>query len=276
MNDDNRWLDPFTAERLMRNARTESPAHDDALADLLAATTAAARPDELTGEEAAVCAFRNARLVHTSEPTRRSTSKSALAKLATKAAIVLAAASGSGIALAAASGHLPGITSPEHHITTRPGPSTPITANAPTSSTTTDQSQATSTGSTPRGATPLSSASPNLRQLCITFQASAGDDNDDQGIDRPASPVLVTVAGGEDQVNAYCSALLATPATTPPSQNDDQSTPAAHPTGGNGTSHMSPPTDGTSTHPSSPAKTPTPFSHPTPTTHPTPTPSHTH
>lgn len=281
MNNDRQRIDPTTAEHLIRNARTGSPAGDDPLADLLAATTVPARPGELRGEDAATMAFRNARRTDDPKPTSRSTSKSAFAKLTTaKAAIVLAAAGGGGIALAAETGNLPGTNPPDNYTTARHSQTAPATAPGPTSSatgtstTTAEQDGATPTGSTPPDAAPRTSLSPSLRQLCLTFQASTGD-GDDQGLDDRSFTVLTTAAGGEDNVGRYCTTLLATPATTTaPTQddNDNQSGSTTHPTD----QQTAPPSHGDSTHPSDPTQAPTPPSHPAPPSHRTPTPGHTH
>jgi len=101
-----RRIGRHTAEQLLRGGR---PAGADAVSDLLTAASAPAGAGELAGEQAALAAFRSARLAPAPQPRRPSMLKTALAKVLTvkiAAAAVTATAAG-GIALAAATGNLP-------------------------------------------------------------------------------------------------------------------------------------------------------------------------
>ncbi len=243
MSDDRQRIDPITAEYLICGARAGSPAGGDRLAELLAAAATPPRRGELTGEQAAVLAFRDARLTNPPESRRRSMLKSALAKVATaKAAIVLAAVGGGGVALAAGSGHLPGVGASDHP-TGRP--TTSVTASEHATAAAAGQVTA---GAIAQGsASPNGSPSPNLRGLCTAFNAGAGD-NPGKALENPAFTVLITTAGSKDKVADYCTTLLGTPA-------------------GKASTHAADPSKAPSTHPSGPETTPN---------HPEPTPPTTH
>jgi hypothetical protein len=239
MSEDREHVDAITAERLIRRARGGAPVGSDLLANLLAAATSPPSRGELTGEEAALMAFRAARLASTPESRRKPMLKTALAKLATaKVAIALAAVGGGGVALAAGSGHLPGAGTAEHHVSDRPTASVTGSARASGGHGTASAAAHTSAaaGSAAAGhATPSGSPSPNLRGLCTALNASVGD-NPGKALGKPAFTVLITAAGGKDKAAAYCSALLATPAAAAPSQSAGQmhpepSTGTTHPTG---------------------------------------------
>lgn len=97
---ENRDLDPFTAELLLSGAPVDGEVGP--LADLLAAAAADARADELTGEAAALVAFRDAAGV---QPGAGSVGhRSAGRFLGLKVAIAVAAVAGAGVAGAAAAG----------------------------------------------------------------------------------------------------------------------------------------------------------------------------
>jgi hypothetical protein len=139
----------------------------------------------------------------------------ALAKLLTlkvAAAATIATTAAGGVALAA-TGTLPtpfGGTNPSN-----PAPAHPTgkPANAPD-----------------KGAD--AQPSPSLVGLCRAFVAGATD-NDGHAIDNPAFSVLISAAGGEDKVAAYCDGLLATA--------PGADAPPAHPTGPPSEVPMGPP-----------------------------------
>jgi hypothetical protein len=225
-------IDRFTAERLLRG-ETAGP---DQLAKLLAAAAAPAERGELAGEEAAVAAFREARLIPALQPRRRSMIKTALAIKV--AAAALSATTVGGVALAAGTGHLP----------------ESLGGAAPTARPTATHD--TGKASATRDKHPNASPSPSLIGLCHAYRAGAGD-NSGKALDNPAFTHLITVAGGKDKVAAYCADLLKTHAGK---------APGSHPTGKPTTQPTTKPT----THP-----TTKPTTHPTtkPTTHPTGAPS---
>jgi hypothetical protein len=211
--------------------------HAPRLTDLLAMVSTAAFPGELSGEDAAVAAFREAMSGDlATQSGRGSRTKSVVvAKLLTlkAAAIAVAAVSAGGVALAATTGVLPSPLAPEN-----PSHST----NAP--------------AQTNDPATP----SPSLAGLCTAYLAGAGADHG-EALESPAFSALITAAGGKDNVDAYCVGLGA---TVPGSGTDSESRgdhatrpPATHP---GPTDHPTGPTEHPTGEPSHPTGAPT--SHP--------------
>jgi hypothetical protein len=78
---------------------------------------------------------------------------------------------------------------------------------------------------------PAGSPTPSLTGLCHAYEAGAGSEHG-KALESPAFKYLITTAGGNDKVDAYCTTLLAdgkaTPATTPAAK--DHSSRDAHPT----------------------------------------------
>lgn len=216
MSDDPQWIDPITGERLMRGARSGPSVDPEPLADLLAAAATPARPGELAGEEAAVTAFRDARLVRTRRRRRRFVLRSVLVRASVVSAV--AVVGGGGVALAASTGHLPGTMSPDGHATARTTAGATVGKPARSlASMHTSRPAATSPHGTRAAAShdaePGGSPSPNLRGLCTAFRTQAGDPG--TFLDKPAFKVLVKTAGGKHKVAAYCRTLLAKPAGRP-------------------------------------------------------------
>jgi hypothetical protein len=180
-----RRLGRVTARRLLRGEK----AGPDRLAELLAAAAAPAGREELPGEEAAVTAFRAARLASAVAVRRPSTNKTALTLKAAAAALVVTAAGG--VALAA--GHLPGTTD---------GGATPAPQRRPGHTFVPRPSAKPSPTHVRHSGT---GPSPSLTGLCHAYRA--GDDRG-KALDNPAFTHLVTVAGGKNKVAAYCAALL--------------------------------------------------------------------
>ncbi|GAA4595902.1 hypothetical protein GCM10023194_66620 [Planotetraspora phitsanulokensis] len=208
-------IDRLTAERLLRG-ETAGP---DQLAELLAA--AAAPRGELSGEEAAVAAFREAHLVPALQQRKQSMIKTALLKFVTLkvAAAALSATAVGGVALATGTGHLPESLGG------------PVPSARPTA--THDIGKAHVAGDDPTNVFPSPSPSlsrspsasrspsPSLVGLCRAYQAGAGD-NPGKALENPAFTHLITVAGGRDKVAAYCADRLKTRGKAP----------ASRPTGG--------------------------------------------
>jgi hypothetical protein len=94
-------------ERVLRDAAGGPRPGQDPLTAFLAAAAAPAHEDELAGEEAAVAAFRRARLA---SPSRRRPMFARLLTVKAAVALGLATTAIGGVALAAASGTLPGYT----------------------------------------------------------------------------------------------------------------------------------------------------------------------
>ncbi|PWK87232.1 hypothetical protein C8D88_104393 [Lentzea atacamensis] len=186
-----------TAERLLRDA----PGHaqvtgHDRLGDLLAAAAAPARDRELTGEHAAMAAFRDARLAPAPQRRRPRMLKIALANLVTVKIAAVAAAAAGGIALAAAAGTLPGQQREE------PAPAADTDVVATTSVTTTEKSKAPD-----KKPDNSASPSPSLHGLCQAYTAGAGAEHG-KAHENPAFSALITAAGGPDKVPAFCADLL--------------------------------------------------------------------
>jgi hypothetical protein len=205
--------------------------HAHSLAERLAAATTAAFPGELAGEDAAVAAFMAVPGAHlTPLSWRTSMMKSAVvAKLLTlKAAVIaVAAVSAGGVALAASTGVLPNPLSPNN-----------------SSNHSTDGPDHT------RG--PDATPSPSLIGLCTAYLAGAGAEHG-KALQSPAFTALITAAGGQDKVDAYCTGL----GVTAPGPDHGTGSPTAHPTGE--PSHPDP-----TEHPTSKSPHPTgePTSHP--------------
>ncbi len=194
-----RRIDRDDAERMLRGGPVAPQAGSDPLADLLAAVAAPARADELAGEEAAVTAFREARLVPVTQLRREPMIKTALAKLLTVkiAVAAVAATTVGGVAVAATTtGVLP---SPGEH-------------EASTGITTSASAQATDPSAHVPAAGAVAPAS--LPALCHTYTAAAAEHPDKLGkaLDDPAFPWLITAAGGRDKVATYCGEILKAPA----------------------------------------------------------------
>jgi len=201
-------INRHSVERLLGGVGAGS--HDfvghEAFDRVLAAATAPARPEELTGEPATLAAFRAAHLVPAPRPWRPSMMKSAALKVFTlKAAIVLAgAAATGGIALAASNGAVP----------------SPFTPKAPSISTDPSESgqlKGGSKGGTPsakpspdksRDAGDKGSPSPSLVGLCRAYFAGNKAERG-KALENPAFSALIDAAGGTDNVETFCDTFLA-------------------------------------------------------------------
>jgi len=148
-----------------------------------------------------------------------------------KAAAVAAVVLGTGgVALAASTGAIP-MPLPNHHA-------------VPSASATTSQPGGRPDSSTHPG---TADPSPSLVGLCRAYTAGAGADHG-KALENPAFQALITAAGGNDGVDAFCAKLLASagPGQNPDSQPSDRPSPS-HP---DHPSHPAHPTDKPSAHPS--------------------------
>ncbi|MEV7936706.1 hypothetical protein AB0O82_11230 [Kitasatospora sp. NPDC088264] len=224
-----RRIDRDAAEHLLGGAVGGPPAGQDAsltgpdggpgpLARILAAAAAPATADELAGEQAALTAFREARLtsdlVVTTPVRRRSMATATLARaFSTKAtAAVLGATALCGVAVAAGTGNLPsplggGSGAPEHALAAAGGPSgsAPGTASADASagsSATSPDSAAPGTPSVrPSGGGSASGGpqlvGPSTAPKPGTPSADTDGDGDVEGHGaRPLAPGLVALCHG--------------------------------------------------------------------------------
>jgi hypothetical protein len=246
------------AEQLLRTGQ----GGPEALSALLAAAASPAAAGEFAGEGAALAEFRAASLSTVPSPRRRHlTVKTALANLLTAklaAAAAVAATATGGVALAAATGHLSGSTHPAAHpvavtsvagATDDPG-ETPGTESGGAPATEAAESRDTGGSATP---------SPSLVGLCRAFQAGATD-NPGKALQNPAFSVLVSTAGGADNVAAFCLEMVG-PAVSHTGHGRMSGAPVSHPVGPPA-GHPGPPSPlpggGRSGHP-----TGAPVSHPT-------------
>lgn len=186
---------PLTAETVeyLLDRHPAARHHAHGLADRLTAASAVAFPGELAGEDAAVSAFMaTSGVVLVPLAERSPMLKSALlAKLLTlKAAVVaVVAVSAGGVALAATTGVLPNPLAPDD-----PGHS----ASAP--------GQTNRTNGAPESPGANASPSPSLIGLCTAYLAGAGESRETV-LKNPAFAALITAAGGQDKVDAYCDGL---------------------------------------------------------------------
>ena len=247
------------AGQLLSSAGTRPPG-GDTLAGLLAAMAAPPRDAELAGQEAAVTAFRDANLSPASTPRRSRKKMSATKLLVAKAVLAaLGVSAGGGVVAAAATGHISHVFGGAH------GPGQPATAAAGAGK------PAPASGSASPGGHPSATPSPSLRGLCQAYTSRVAA-SPGTALDNPAFGALIKAAGGNANVAAYCTHLLAAkpgnaPATPHPT-GDPKSQPTTHPTGspaGRPTPQSSHPTGSPTTHP---AGKPTAGPPATPTSHP--------
>lgn len=234
MSEDPDRIDTVTAERLLRRAGAVAPVESQPVADLFAAAAVPARPSELTGEEAAVQAFRDAHLAPESTPRRRSALRGILVKASAFAAV--AVIGGGGVAVAAGTGHLPDPRAYGNHGAARATSSakadgkrdehnahaTRRSSGPPAASNSTHRpaaSQSAEPGGRSPSGKPDGRHSRSLRRLCMAFLAQAAHDPA-RAFDDPAFNVLIEKAGGRHEVAAYCGKLLARPDGRPPAHRD--------------------------------------------------------
>jgi hypothetical protein len=232
----------------------------EALSTLLAAASPPLAAGELVGEHAALAAFRAAHLATVPSRRRIPMLKTALAnliaaKIAASAAV--AAAATGGIALAAATGNLPGplqgaahsaFGAPAAHVASQAGSAHGQPHRAPAPESTDASSAPVVEPSESDGPSGTATPSPSLHGLCTAFQAGATN-NPGKALANPAFSVLVTAAGGKDEVAAFCTTLVG------PAPTHHTGSPSTHPGGapsthphGRPTSH---PTGAPSSHPGS-------------------------
>jgi hypothetical protein len=262
----NRDLDPFTAEQLLSGAPVDGEVGP--LADLLAAAAAPARADELMGEAAAVAVFRDAAGAFrpAAAPAAFTGSRRAVG---VKVAIAAAAVAATGFAGTAAAGLLPGGNSPAPvagPTTATQSASSPANGHgAPTTSV--PQNAGTGPGTPRQKPTPSGTASkpksdqsedegsvtPTLPRptaaviaMCRTYSTMSKHDEGRSRysaaiLDDPYYAPLIRAAGGKTKVAAYCKQVLdedgdsqgnrAPQVAEPPEQSDHPSgRPTSDPT----------------------------------------------
>ncbi|MCW3839049.1 hypothetical protein ONA70_02930 [Micromonospora yasonensis] len=214
-------MDQETVERLLVGPVAHAPDGPEVLVQLLAAVRAAPRPHELSGEAAALQAFRLARAgsapVLAARPGRRFLAGLLGAKVALAA--LVAAATG-GVALAAVTGTMPGPLGRDP--ATTPGTST-TSGPAPTSG-------PSASGTPGANRTDAPGGTPALAGLCIAYR-SEPDESRRQALESPRFAELVTAAGGREKVASYCNRLLDRPGKPSGSTGGETKRPDAEPSG---------------------------------------------
>ncbi|MFE9957635.1 hypothetical protein [Micromonospora sp. NPDC005299] len=243
-------MDQETVERLLVGPVVEAQDGPQALVRFLAAVRAAPRPHELTGEGAALQAFRVAQAggpVAVSHPRRRLHAGRLGAKLALGA--LLATTTG-GVALAAVTGSLPGPLrgGGGAHPTPSPGAGTHGRATP-----TTDPSRPTTPTTPAAGPTDRPSSPSALAGLCTAYRAK-NDADRGRALEAPPFAALVSAAGGPEKVPGYCDGLLhGKDKPTGPGTDPTQPEPSADPTQPPGTGPTTRVTGRPEPAPSSPA-----------------------
>ncbi|MBT2480461.1 hypothetical protein [Streptomyces sp. ISL-94] len=201
-----RRIDQNTAEQLLGRGPAAATGGHDALASLLSAAAAPAAEGELPGEQAALAAFRAARLapdpVTRHHPRRQPMRTPTLAKLlsAKVAAVAVATALG-GIAVAAGTGHLPAVLPAVlggDPARSEPGPA------ATSAEATSGAVRPAATGS------PLAPVPADLPELCRAYLQASGA-HPEQAPAEERFVVLVAAAGTPEDVPRYCAAALDAP-----------------------------------------------------------------
>ncbi|MEV7519404.1 hypothetical protein [Streptomyces sp. NPDC091371] len=208
-----RRIDRATAEQLLDGAGAGAAPGHDALAGLLAAVSAPAGDGELAGEQAAMAAFRSARLAPVSDgssavvaaPRKRKLRTPAMLLGAKVAATVAAAALG-GVAVAAGTGNLPAALGgkPESSAPARAASAPSLDAAEPT----------------PRKLAGSPEAVPaELAELCRAYAANGGGAQPapapSEVLSEPRFAPLVAAAGGPAGVPGYCAPVVGGQGTTP-------------------------------------------------------------
>jgi hypothetical protein len=239
-------IDDETVERLLSGELSPElapPGYAD-VAKLLAATTAAARREELAGKAAALAELRA--VTRARAGVDRGAAKPRRRRRVGLAAVVVVGALATGGVAGAATGHLPGpVREAARSILVTvggaepaaPGPHGPSPAplTRPTGSGGGDPGdQASSpTGATGRGPATTgsgSAASPNLEGLCQAYLSGNGAEQGKK-LDATAFEALARAAGGRDKVQAYCQDLQ--PGDTEP-KKEPQPVPPDDPGQGSG------------------------------------------
>ena len=207
-----RRINARTAEELLNGAGVD--AQHQRLAQVLRAVAGPTQPGELARRHDALAAFGHARLRPFPPQRRQSMIKTAVVKLLTVKAIAVGALllGTGGVALAASTGALPN----------------PL-GNHPTPAASAGQSGSSHAPAASPHPTGSADPSPSLVGLCHAYTAGAGT-APGKALDNPAFHALVVAAGGKDNVDSYCTNLLATTTADPNgSPSDHPSRPAQHP-----------------------------------------------
>ena len=216
-------LDEATVERLLQgllDARS-APAGYAEVAELLAAATAPAQPDELTGVGLLLAAFRAAHPPVPARVARQRTRPPRRVRAVAAALAIVAALLLGGVAAAVA-----GLPAQVGRVARAvlPGPAAPASPTAPggldrpgpTGSTTTGGRQGdlgrANEGAPRAGAPGAPTASQDLAGLCRAYLAGQGASTGGK-LDAPSFQALATAAGGAGEVAGYCARIESSPGT---------------------------------------------------------------
>lgn len=220
------------ADKLLTGDSSGIDRRHRALAELLAAAAAPARPHELAGEQAALTAFRVAS-ANPPPPARKSAVKEAVMRAATfKIGLAALATTAAGAtALAASTGTLPNPltdhrptvtssrspTSPSIDLPILPGDQRSADASSVPSLTPSPPDPG-SMSAEPSVQQSNSTSSTSLVKLCQTYMAGNKSQRG-RALDSPKYAPLVEAARGKANVDAFCTQLLtsAAPTSTDPS-----------------------------------------------------------
>jgi hypothetical protein len=216
-------LDEETVERLLAGdlSPDQAPPGYAEVAALLAATTAAPRPEELAGEAAALAELRAVTRTRPVAIPRRA-GRLRRRRRVGLAVVVVVGALAAGGAAAAATGHLPGpvrdaarsilvtvgVAAPA--APTQPGlqpvPSTAVPGSGRAGSGTPGPGPAGATGRGPGSTGAGSVGGPDMAALCQAFMAGRGAERGEK-LDAAAFQALAQAAGGSSKMVAYCEDL---------------------------------------------------------------------
>jgi hypothetical protein len=191
-------MDQETVERLL-DGPTAAAAQDGpaALVRLLAAVRAAPQPHELSGEAAALHAFRRAHAGPAPAPGSRPQRRFRTGRFSIKVAVAALVATTTGGVALAATGALPGspgrqpVAAPSAGTGGRPTPTAGPGASA--------------TAGPHRTDVPGSTAA--LHGLCTAYRVQPGE-NRGKALENPRFAGLIAAAGGRENVPGYCDGLL--------------------------------------------------------------------
>src|SRR5829696_5084628 len=219
-----RPLDEDTLERLLAGDLRphDAPPGYAEVAALLAATVAPPRPEELTGQAAALAELRAVTRARSFPARARRTGRRTRRRLGL-AAVAVAGALATGGAAAAAGGHLPGpVRNAAHSILITVGAEEPVPPAAPPAVRDTGPGATTAVpsgpgltglvgpapGSPATGSAAVPDAStPDTKGLCRAYLATQ-DKQAGKQLQAVSFKLLADEAGGADKVLAYCQELL--------------------------------------------------------------------
>ncbi|MGS2617210.1 hypothetical protein ACVCAH_22190 [Micromonospora sp. LZ34] len=211
-------MDQETVERLLDGPVVDPQGGPQPLVLLLTAVRAAPRAGELSGEGAAVHAYRRALAGAPVDLPSRPRQRFTLTAFGVRALVAgIALAATGGVAVAAATGTLP-------NPLRAPAPASTPPAPLPTASGSPAGGPGASSAPSPGVGDDRPSPSASVVGLCRAYRAEATD-NPGRALDNPVFGPLVGAAGGKDRVDGYCDRALA----DPPGRSRTPSTPADPP-----------------------------------------------